>query len=158
MLAAAVIYPAVATDRLEVPVAATAGAAVFFFVVGLVFRWPGVAMFGIAVAGAEYAVYLGFRGGAIDGWAPLVAAGLFLAAELGFRAIEPSGAAAERDVVVRSALWLGGGVLGTAVVGALLLVAAGGATAGLWLAAVGVAAAVVAVAVIVGVAAGSGSR
>jgi hypothetical protein len=79
-----------------------------------------------------------------------VAAALFLAAEVAFRVLERSNAVADRDVVARGALWLVGGVVGTAVVGALLLVAAGGATAGLWLEGIGVAAAVAALAVVVG--------
>jgi hypothetical protein len=140
----------VATDRLVAPIAATGGAAVAFFLLGLAFRWPGGVAFAIAVAGAEYGVFLGFRGGSVDSRAPLVAAALFLAAEVGFRVLDPSSTAAEREVVARGAFWLVGGIVGTAVLGSLLLVAAGGATAGLWLEAIGIAAAVAALAVVVG--------
>jgi hypothetical protein len=119
-------------------------------VVSLVLRWwAGIAL-ALALAATAYGVYLGFRGGAVDGRAPIVAAAFFVAAELAFRAIEPSGAA-ERALASRGAVWLLAGTIATAVTGALLLVVAGSATAGLWLEAFGVAAAVAALAVLVAV-------
>jgi hypothetical protein len=144
-------YPAIAADRLVAPIVATVGVAVAVFLVSIAFRWSAGIAAAIALAGAAYGVYLGFRGGAVDGWAPLVAAGLFLAAELGFRAIEPQTADVGREVVSRSAVWLLAGTVATAVTGALLLVVAGSATAGLWLEALGVAAAVAALALVVAV-------
>jgi hypothetical protein len=149
-LAAVSAYPAIATDRLSWPIAATAGAAVAVLVVSLVFGWSAGIAVALALSATAYGVYLGFRGGVVDGRAPLVAAALFVAAELAFRAIEPR-AAAERALASRGAVWLLAGTVMTAVIGALLLVVAGSATAGLWLEAFGVAAAVAALAVVVAV-------
>jgi hypothetical protein len=102
----------------------------------------------VALCGTEYGVFLGLRG-TVDRWAPLVAAALFLGAELGFRATERSASAPAGAVVLRSALWLAAGVAGTAALGAVLLAAAGGAAAGLGLEALGVGAAVLALGLVV---------
>ena len=149
-LAAVSAYPALATGRLTAPIAATAAAAVAVLVVSLAFRWSAGIALALVLGATAYGVYLGFRGGAVDAWAPIVAAGLFVAAELAFRAIEPP-TAAERSIASRGAVWLLAGTVGTAVVGSLLLVIAGSTTAGLWLEAFGVAAAVAALAVVVAV-------
>jgi hypothetical protein len=117
-------------------------------VASLVFRWSSGIALALALSAAAYGVYLGFRGGAVDGRAPIVAAALFIASELAFRAIEPP-TVGDRAIASRGAVWLLAGAVATAVVGALLLVVAGSATAGLWLEAFGVAAAVAAVAVVV---------
>ena len=105
----------------------------------------------IAFGGAGYAVFLGLRGGTVDRWAPLVAAALFLAAELGYRTTEGSDSALERAVLVRSTLWLVAGAVGAAGLGSVLLAASGGVRAGQGLEALGVAAAVGAVAIVVSV-------
>jgi hypothetical protein len=119
-------------------------------VVSLAFRWSAGIALALALSATAYGLYLGFRGGAVDGRAPIVAAALFVASELAFRAIEPP-SASERAIASRGAVWLLAGTVATAVVGALLLVVAGSATAGLWLEAFGVAAAVAALAVVVAV-------
>lgn len=77
-----------------------------------------------------------------------MAAALFVASELAFRAIEPS-TVGDRAIALRGGVWLLAGAVATAVVGAVLLVVAGSATAGLWLEAFGVVAAVAALAVVV---------
>jgi hypothetical protein len=151
VVAAVSAYPAVATDRLEGPISAAGGAAVAVLVAGLAFRWWPAVAGALTLSATAYGVYLGFRGGAVDGWAPLVAAALFMAAELAFRALEPSNVTTEPEVLSRGAIWLLGGTVVTAVLGALLLVAAGSTTAGLWLEAFGVAAAVAALALVVAV-------
>jgi len=131
-------------------IAAAGGLSVVLFAAAVWLRSPGLAAWAVALCGAGYAVFLGFRT-TVDRWAPLVAAALFLAAELGYRASESSDSAPERDVVVRSSLLLAGGVLAAAALGSVLLAAAGGANAGLGLEALGVAAMVAALALIVGV-------
>jgi hypothetical protein len=117
--------------------------------VGVTARAAAVVAWAVALGGAEYGVFLGLRGGTVDRWAPLVAAALFLAAELGFRAVEPPAPAPEGLVVVRAILWLATGVAGTAALGAVLLAAAGGTKAGVGLEALGVAATVAALALVV---------
>ncbi len=125
-------------------------AALVVLAVSLAFRWSAGIAASLVLSATAYGVYLGFSGGAVDAWAPIVAAAFFVAAELGFRAIEPP-ATAERSIASRGAVWLLAGTVATAVTGALLLVVAGSTTAGLWLEAFGVAAAVAALAVVVAV-------
>jgi hypothetical protein len=131
-------------------IAAAGGLSFLFFVAALTLRSPGLVAWAVALCGAEYAVFLGFRT-TVDRWAPLVAAAVFLAAELGYRATESSDPAPERDVVLRSSLWLAGGVLATTALGSVLLAAAGGANAGLGFEALGVVATVAALALVVAV-------
>jgi hypothetical protein len=150
VLGGTTLYPLLATDRLPAVVAGAGGMSLLFYVAALALRSPGLVAWAIALCGGEYAVFLGFRT-TVDRWAPLVAAAVFLTAELGYRATESSDPAAERDVVVRSSLWLAGGVLATTALGSVLLAAAGGANAGLGFEALGVAAAVAALALVVAV-------
>jgi hypothetical protein len=112
-------------------------------------RAPEAVAWAVAFCGAEYGVFLGLRGGTVDRWAPLVAAALFVAAELGFRAVEPRAPASEGLVLARTVLWLATAVAGTAALGALLLATAGGGGAGVGLEALGVAATVAALALVV---------
>ncbi len=92
--------------------------------------------------GAAYALFVGLRTGSVDPRAPIVAAGLFVAAELGFWSLEPLDARPERIVLVRRLLFVVFAGLGAALVGSLLLVAAAGVSGGIALEAVGVLAAV----------------
>jgi hypothetical protein len=124
-------------------------ASLLLLAAGVAVRRPALVGAAVAVCGAEYAVFLGFRGGTVDRWAPLVAAALFVGAELGYRAAEPSNPAPEPDLIVRSILWLVGGVLATTALGPVLLAAAGGAEAGLGLEALGVVAAATALVIVV---------
>jgi hypothetical protein len=126
------------------------GTSLLFFAAAVGFRLPALLAWAIALVGAEYAVFLSFRT-TVDRWAPLVAGVVFLAAELGYRAIEPSDPVPERDVVARGALWLVGGVLTAVALGSVLLAAAGGANAGLGFEALGVVATVAALSFLVGV-------
>jgi hypothetical protein len=116
---------------------------------GVAARAPAAVAWAVALCGAEYGVFLGLRGGTVDRWAPLVAAALFLAAELGFGAVGQRTPAPEGVLAVRSVLWLATGAGATAALGALLLAAAGGGGAGVGLEAVGVAATVAALAFVV---------
>jgi hypothetical protein len=140
-----------ATTRLFVVVAAVGGVSLVAFSAALALRWPALAAWGLAACGTEYGLFLGFRGGTVDRWAPLVAAALFVAAELGYRVVEPPEPVPERAVVLRATGWLLAGVLGTAVAGSVLLAAAGGGSGGLGLEALGAAAAVTVLALVVGV-------
>jgi hypothetical protein len=126
------------------------GTAVVVFALAVVFRRPAVLAWALVLYGAEYAVFLGFRT-TVDRWAPLVAGAVFFAAELGYRAIEPSDPVPEREVVVRGALWLAGAVLAAVALGSMLLAAAGGANAGLGFEALGVVATIGALTFLVGV-------
>jgi hypothetical protein len=150
VLTATALYPVLAADRIVAAVASLGGASLVFFVVGVALRVPGLTAWSVVLCGVEYALVLGFRT-TVDRWAPIVAAALFVAAELGFRCTEPVEPAPDRDVVLRSILWLAGGALVAVAVGSILLAAAGGANAGLGLEAVGVAATVAALAFLVGV-------
>lgn len=111
-------------------------------------RWPSLLPLGLAGVGAAYAAYLSLRSGTIDPWAPVVAAALFAAAEFAYWSIERQEGRAERAVLVRRVALIGAGALGTAILGSVLLLAAGGGSSGLALEAVGVVAAIALLAVI----------
>jgi hypothetical protein len=115
---------------------------------GLVRPWPSVVAAGIAVVGAAYAVELSLGPETVDRWAPLVAAALFVAAELGFWSIEPRAASPERAVLVRRWLFLVVAALSVGLLGSVLLYAASGASGGIGLESLGVAAAVVTLAIV----------
>jgi hypothetical protein len=149
-LGGAALYPLLATDRLQAVIAAAGGLSLLFFVGGVALRSPALVAWAVGLGGAEYAVFLGFRT-TVDRWAPLVAAALFLAAELGCRASESADPAPEGEVVLRGVFWVVGGVLAATALGSILLAAAGGANAGLGFEALGVAATIAALAFLVGV-------
>jgi hypothetical protein len=111
-------------------------------------RWRAVFPFGLALVGASYAVFLAVRNGSVDSWAPVVAAALFVAAELGYWSLERSPSLSERAVVLRRLAGLAGAAVVTVLVGSLVLLIATGAAGGVALEAAGVAAAVLAVAAI----------
>jgi hypothetical protein len=115
---------------------------------GLVRPWPSVVAAGIAVVGAAYAVELSLGPETVDRWAPLVAAALFVAAELGFWSIEPRAASPERAVLLRRLLFLVVAALSVGLLGSVLLYAASGASGGIGLESLGVAAAVVTLAIV----------
>jgi hypothetical protein len=111
--------------------------------VALVFRWPDVLPWGIAILGGQYAASLLLRGGEIDPLAPFYAAVLFVTAEFAFWALEAKPALGGRTVVVRRLARLVMLASGAAAAGAGLLAASeGGARGGLWLGLLGLFAAV----------------
>lgn len=110
--------------------------------------WPSLLPWGLVGVGAGYAVFLGLRAGSADSGAPLVAAGLFVAAELAFWSLESHDAHVEGAVLVRRILIVAAAGLGAALVGSLLLVAAAGVNGGVGLEAVGVLAAVLTLAIV----------
>jgi hypothetical protein len=143
-----VAYADAASDRLpEVAgVVGIAGAGLMAF--ALFTRWRSAFPFGIALVGASYGVFLAIHNGAVDQWAPAVAAALFVAAELGFWSLERSPSRSERAVLLRRVAGLAAAAVVTALVGSLVLVVATGASGGVPLEAAGVGAAVLAVAAI----------
>jgi hypothetical protein len=111
-------------------------------------RWRSAFPAGLALVGASYAVFLSIRNGAVDAWAPAVAAALFAAAELGFWSLERTPSPSERAVLLRRVAALAGSVVLTALLGSLVLVLTTGASGSVGLEAAGAAAAVLAVAAI----------
>jgi hypothetical protein len=143
-----VAYSDVASDRLPAVVGGVGAVGGVLMAFALATRWRAVFPFGIALVGASYGVFLAVRNGAVDRWAPAVAAALFVAAELGYWSLERSPSRSERAVVFRRLAGLAGAAVVTALLGALVLVVATGASGGVALEAAGVAAAVLAVAAI----------
>ena len=142
-------YPVVAGDRQVRVVLAIGAAACGVVAVGLVFRWWLAVAWGLALFGAEYALFLRLRPDAVDARAPLVAAGLLVAAELAFGAVAAEGGRYERSLVASEGLTLVGAAFATVLAGGFLLVVAGTASAGVALEAAGALAAVCAVGVVV---------
>jgi hypothetical protein len=152
VLVSLAFYPAAAGRRDVIVVVALGGAACLVAAVGLAFRWWLVLAWGIALFGAEYAVFLRLRSDTVDAWAPLVAAGLIVAAELAFDSIAPEGGARQRSLFAFELGALVGAALATAFAAALLLVVAGSASSGVALEAGGALAAVGVIAAVVRVA------
>lgn len=148
LAAGVVVDAAVEAGRVPELVVAVGLGGCALMVVAFVGRWPSALPFGLAGVGAAYAISLGLRSGAVDAGAPAVAAALFVAAELGFWALERSPARAERQVLVRRVTGLALGALGTALVGSLVLGLTAGVSGGVALEAVGVVAAALTVAAI----------
>lgn len=98
--------------------------------------------------GAGYTVFLGLREETVDPGAPLVAAALFAATELAFWSVEPRQGWSEPPVLVRRIVFICAGALGTALVGALLLVLVAGRSGGVGFEAIGVGAAVLTLAIV----------
>ncbi len=120
---------------------------------GFVGRWPVVLTWGLLGFGAEYGLFLRLRGGAVDAWAPFVAAALLLAGELGFESIRGGLGWADRRLVLDWAAAILAASGCTALAGGFLLVVSGSAKAGLALEGAGVAAGVLTVAILVRIAA-----
>ena len=150
--AAIVVYAVSAGGRLPEVVAGVGAGGCALIVVAFVARRPSVFPVGLAGVGGAYAVFLSLRSGSVDARAPFVAAALFVAAELGFWALERNPARGERVVILRRIAGLAAGALFTGLVGSLLLVLATGTRAGVGFEAVGVGAAVLALAAIAGLA------
>jgi hypothetical protein len=152
LLAGLVVYPSVAGDRLVPLVIAVGVAGWLVFVVGLL-RWPALLGWGLGLFGAEYALFLRLRGGAVDSRAPAVAAALLLVAELGFLSVRGGLPGADRALVARVVGSIAAAVAAAALLADLLLVASGSANGSVPVEAAGVLASVVAVALVVRLAA-----
>jgi hypothetical protein len=144
-----VVVDAIASgDRLREVVAGVGAGGCAVIVLALVLRQPSVFPVGLAGVGAAYGVFVSLRSGVVDARAPLVAAGLFAAAELGYWSLERTPSRSERVVVLRRVAWLAAAAVLSGLVGSLVLVLTTGASGGVGLEAAGVAAAVLAVAAI----------
>ena len=150
LIAAAVVvaYSDLSSERLPAVIGSIGGAGGALMAFALATRWRSVFPFGLVLVGASYGGFLGVRNGAVDEWAPAVAAALFVAAELGFWSLERSPSRSEVVVLLRRIVGIAAGAIVTALVGSLVLVVATGASGGVGLEAAGVAAAVLAVAAI----------
>ncbi|HXY85165.1 MAG TPA: hypothetical protein VEH52_06735 [Gaiellaceae bacterium] len=148
MLGGLVGWSALAGHRLAWVVAAVGCAGWAIVAAALAGRWSSIVAIGLAIVGAEYATYLSLRGGSVDSRAPFAAAVLIAASELAFLAIAPPAGRIERTLLLRFGLVLVAIVLGTLLVGELVLVAAGSVRSSLALEAVGVLAAVAATALL----------
>jgi hypothetical protein len=127
-------------------------AGVVLFALGLAVRSAGTLGLGLAVIGAGYAVLFVAEGESLDRFTPAFAAGLMLVAELGFWSIEPRIPAWSEPAVAEWRLaGIAGACVGAAVLAALALVAAAGATGtgGLAVESLGVVAALGAVVLII---------
>jgi hypothetical protein len=143
------VYPAAATRHDVLVVVGIGAAACALAAVGLLFRWWLVLVWGFAAFGAEYAVFLRLRGGAVDARAPLVAAGLLVLAELAFESVGPESGVRERSLFLSQLATLLAAALLTVALAALVLVVAGSARSGTALEAVGALAAVGVLAIVV---------
>ena len=149
MLGGVCVYAAASAGRLA-PIALVTGAlAVGLLALGIVVRWPSMIPWTIVLAAAGY---LAARQGTelVDGWAAAIGVLLLLAAELASWSIEHDARIrSEPSLAVRRAATLAALCFGALLVNVILLGTAGiAASAGVLLAAVGVAAAVTALAVV----------
>jgi hypothetical protein len=121
---------------------------------GLTGGWASPVSVGLAVLGAEYAVFFAAGPSGVDVWTPLYAAALLLAGELSFWSLEHRVPAwADPGVLVRRLLVLLACCAGAAALAAAMIVAAGASVGGgLTLELGGIAAAVGALAIVAGVA------
>lgn len=111
-------------------------------VAAILARWEGGVVWAIALAAAAYAAGLALAGGPLDRWAPLTAAGLVGAAELGVWAVEMARPAAVDAGILRARAAT---ILALAATGAgagwLMLLASNAGSGGLTITAAGLVAA-----------------
>ena len=133
---------------------ALAALALALVAAGLTGGWAAPVSLGLALLGAEYAVFFAAGPSGVDVWTPLYAAGLLLVAELSFWSLEHRVPAwADAAVLVRRLVVLVACCAGAAALAAGVIVAAGASVGGgLGLELAGIAAAVGALAVVAGVA------
>jgi hypothetical protein len=149
----------VSAGRIPWLVPVLGGAALVVLTTGLALRYSPAIAWGIAVLGAEYAVWLTLDVDSLNTRAPLVGAGLLLASELAYASLEPEIGRPEPEIFLRRLAVLAGLVLGATAVGVLAIaVAAAPLSGGVGLTAGGVVAAVVALALIARLAAGRVTR
>jgi len=144
-----IVYVAQTTGRLATAGAGMGTIGLALLVVGLALRWPTTIPWSVLLVGAGYLIA---RAGnpIVDGWAAAVGVLLLLAAELASWSIEHDARIkAERSLVFRRVATLIALIAAALVVNVMLLGTAGiSASAGVLVAAVGVAAAVASVAVV----------
>jgi hypothetical protein len=149
------VYPALETPKLAWLLWIIGALALLTLVVGLAWRHAPLFLWALALIGVQYAAWLEIGTHALDQRAPIVGAGLLLAAELAFDSLEPelgpstSTAALARLIVIAVVLLVSVGV-DAIVLGATSIPVAGGIA----LTAVGVTAAVLALGVVFRLASG----
>jgi hypothetical protein len=148
LLAAIVVYAVAAGDRLRDVVAGVGALGFLLAVAALAARRPSVFPAALAAVGGAYGTFVALEPEELDRWSPLVAATLFVAAELGYRALERDTARGSASVAARQAVALSGAALATALVAASVLGLTSGVTGGIVLEAAGVGAAVLMLAAI----------
>jgi hypothetical protein len=149
VLSVSIVYVAGSGGRLAALGAVVGTLGLVLLIAGLVLRWPLTIPWAVLLVGGGY--LLAREGNpAVDGWAAAIGVLLLLAAELASWSIEHDARiAAERSLIVRRIATLGGLITAALVVNFMLLGTAGiAASAGVLIAAVGVAAAVASVAVV----------
>jgi hypothetical protein len=148
-LGGACVYAAATAGRLAPITIVTGSLAVALLALGIVLRWPSMIPWTIVLSGAGY---LAAREGTelVDGWAAAIGVLLLLAAELAAWSIDHDARIrSEPSLAIRRAATIGALCVGALLVNVMLLGTAGvAASAGVLLAAVGVAAAVTAVAIV----------
>jgi hypothetical protein len=143
------VYPALETPKLGWLLTTIGAIAVLTLAAGLAWRDGRLFMWALALIGVQYASWLEIGTHALDQRAPVVGAGLLLAAELAFDSLEPelgpatSTAALARLIVIAAVLLVSVGV-DAIVLGATSIPIGGGIA----LTAVGVTAAVMALALV----------
>jgi hypothetical protein len=112
-------YPTLASSRLREPLAAATGVALLSLVVGAIGRWAALIQLALSVPVGMYAAFLVDRG-EVDASAPLVGAGLLVAAELAYASLEPptTNRAAARSAALVALAAAGAVALGALLVGA----------------------------------------
>lgn len=125
------LRPAAEAGR-DVQVLAALGAAGVLLVAAS-WRWRALLLPGLAALVAQYGAFVALRGGTLDRWAPLEAAGLVAMAELAawgsqHRATVPL--SGDRALPALRGAAVGAAALGALAVGAIVLVAAGAGPAG----------------------------
>jgi hypothetical protein len=113
-------YPALASGALGEPFTGLGILAAGSLVAGVAGRWSILVQAALSLLLVEYAGFLLERG-EVDARAPLFAAGLLVAGELGYAALEPP---ATRRAFARGAALLAGLAAAAAALGTLLLAAA----------------------------------
>jgi hypothetical protein len=142
------VYAVAAGHRLSWVVAVVGAAGCALTALALPGRWPSLLPLGLALVGGSYGVFLSLRGDGIDAAAPAVAAGLFVAAELGLWSLEGSAARYHAATAARRLGSIAAGAVATGLVGSLVLAATSGVSGGVGLEAAGVGAAVLMLAAI----------
>jgi hypothetical protein len=146
--AGVVVYATAAGERLSWVVAGVGAAGCALIVLALPGRWPSLLPLGLAAVGGSYGVFLSLRGGSVEARAPAVAAGLFVAAELGLWSLERGAVRYSARAMARRLGGVGVGAVATGLVASLVLAATSGVSGGVALEAAGVGAAVLTLAAI----------
>jgi hypothetical protein len=152
VFAAIVAYPAAEAHRLASVVIGIGIASWVILFGSLVARWSFGVAWALFAFGAEYALFLRLRGGAVDTRALFIAGAVVLVAELAFRSIIPVHGVPDARVVLRSLVAIVAALALAMVVAGVVLVAAGSVSSGIAFEAFGVLSAALAIGLVLRVA------